>query len=89
MKYGQILATRGVADEIEVNELFRLEVQVAFQRYISGDWGEVAEEDKKANDQAVKNGERIVAAYRTDKGKIWIITEWDRSATTILFPSEY
>ncbi|MDE6020535.1 MAG: hypothetical protein K2H01_06040 [Ruminococcus sp.] len=49
------------------------------------------DEDKALNDAAVKNGdERIFAAYIDSTGrKIWIITEWDRSATTILFPSEY
>jgi hypothetical protein len=42
------------------------------------------------NDQAVKNGDdRIMGVYPTDEGDIWIITEWDRSVTTILFPSEY
>jgi hypothetical protein len=45
--------------------------------------------DKELNDLAVKTGERILEAYETSKGKIWIITEWDRSATTILFPNEY
>lgn len=42
-----------------------------------------------SNNEAVKNGERILAAYMYGDTKIWIITEWDRSATTILFPEEY
>lgn len=89
MEYGQIVATRGVADEMEASTLFMLEVQAAFQQYVSGDWGQISEADKKENDRAALEGERVLAAYQTSKGKIWIITEWDRSVTTILFPSEY
>lgn len=62
-----------------------------YSKYVHGDWGDTCKEDKKVNDDAVKNGERILAVYRdpnTEK-TIWIITEWDRSATTILFPYEY
>lgn len=47
------------------------------------------EEDKASNEQALIEGSRIMGAYQTCKGKIWIITEADRTATTILFPSEY
>lgn len=89
MEYGQIVATRSVADEMKASELFRLEVQEALQQYISGDWGQMSETDKEENDRAVSEGERVLAAYQTSKGKIWIITEWDRTATIILFPNEY
>ena len=62
-------------------------------RHLKGDWGDLSEEDKKANDLAVREGNlRIFSAYETDiegVGKIWIITEADRSATTILLPSDY
>ena len=53
--------------------------------------GNLCPDDAKINDKAVKNGDdRILAMYEDEKyGKIWIITEWDRSVTTILFPSEY
>ncbi len=55
-----------------------------------GDWGDVCQDDKKENDFSVKNGFRILSAYLTAKHeKIWIITESDRSVTTILLPSEY
>jgi len=64
--------------------------QVLNQRYINCDWGDLTEADKKLNDYAVKNGERILAAYRDDNGtKFWIITEYDRSYTTILMPEDY
>ncbi len=64
-------------------------------RHMAGDWGNVGEEDKKANDLAIENGTRILSSYRFDHGngqqdnRIWVITEADRSATTILLPSEY
>jgi hypothetical protein len=64
-------------------------------RHLQGDWGEVDAEDKRANDQALLDGSRLLSAYRTLKGeRIWIITEavgddGKRSATTIILPSEY
>ncbi len=61
------------------------------QRHLSGDWGEMDAHDSRLNDAAVRSGEdRIFSAYCTSAGeKLWCITEWDRSATTILLPSEY
>jgi hypothetical protein len=59
-------------------------------RHQNGDWGIVGKEDAKENELSVKEGFRILSAYRTAKGvKIWIITEADRSSTTILLPEEY
>lgn len=89
MEYGMILATKGVADEMKENPAFAQEIIAAFNRYQKNDWGDLCQEDKELNDLAVRTDERILAAYETSKGKIWIIPEWDRSATTILFPSEY
>ena len=55
-----------------------------------GDWGECCPEDARDNDRSVKQGFRILSVYRTCKGeKLWIITEADRSLTTLLLPSEY
>jgi hypothetical protein len=60
------------------------------RRHLHGDWGDMCESDKKQNDDAVRTGEaRIFSAYQFEHGKIWIITEWDRSVTTVLLPSEY
>lgn len=59
--------------------------------HLNGQWGDLADDDKKANDDAVKHGDRILSAYvlpRT-KARIWLITEQDRSHTTILLPSDY
>ena len=59
------------------------------KRHLTGDWGEVCAEDKKANDWGLYNEDRLLSAYTVDERQIWIITEWDRSVTTILFPEEY
>jgi hypothetical protein len=59
-------------------------------RHMAGDWGDVDQEDKAANDQALEDCSRLLSAYTTAKGKkLWIITEADRSATTILLRQEY
>ena len=59
-------------------------------RHMNGDWGELSESDRQANEHAVKHGLRVLSAHRLRTGeKIWIITEADRSSTTILLPEEY
>ena len=59
-------------------------------RHLAGDWGEVCQEDKEMNDEAVTDGSRILSAYTLKSGeKLWIITEADRSVTTCLLPSDY
>jgi hypothetical protein len=66
------------------------ELMGMFQRHQSGDWGDLGAEDKALNDEAVKEGLRILSAYVTRKGiRLWIITEWDRSVTTALLPEDY
>ncbi len=82
---GRLAATPAVLDAVPKPELL-----AAFQRHMRGDWGIVSEADWKANDQALKSGERLLSAYKSSSGtKFWIITERDRSYTTILLPSEY
>ena len=58
-------------------------------RHRQGDWGEVCEEDAALNDAAARQDCRVLSAYTVEDRKIWIITEWDRSVTTVLFPEEY
>ena len=88
-KTGKILITRNIMNGIESNTEFKKEILKSFNCYMIGKWGEISEEDKKANDKAAKSDDRILAVYNTSKGKVYIITEWDRSVTTILFASEY
>ena len=82
---GQIVATRGA-----LSVLSREDIMKALGRHLSGDWGDLSTEDKQENDFAVKNGFRILSSYSSKKGvKFWVITEADRSATTVLLPEEY
>lgn len=65
-------------------------VEEFLNRHVSGDWGDLDVEDRNLNDFAVRHGGRILSAYRTRRNvRLWIITEADRSATTILLPDEY
>lgn len=67
-----------------------LDVILALRRHVSGDWGSLCEEDQASNEEALANGYRLLSAYEDSKGtRFWIITEWDRSYTTILLPSDY
>ena len=59
-------------------------------RHVRGDWGDVCEEDRQANEDALRYEARLLSVYRTAKGvKIWVITEADRSSTCVLLPEEY
>jgi hypothetical protein len=84
---GQLVATPGALAAMERSG----ESPAMFLgRHAAGDWGDVDAEDRRSNDLAVRDGTRILSAYRTRRGdKLWIITEADRSATTILLPEEY
>lgn len=93
---GRLYMTRGVARWLEYIETVvgpsshrRSVVSESIGRHRHGDWGEVDLHDRAANDRAAANGdERILSAYTIDGRKVWIITEADRSATTVLFPEE-
>lgn len=89
MELGAIYATKGVAECASRNPAFMVELSIILARYCFGDWGELCKEDWEQNDYALIAGGRIMGSYGTCAGKVWIITEWDRSATTILFPDEY
>jgi hypothetical protein len=58
-------------------------------RHSSGDWGELCAFDRRQNEVALREGLRVFSSYETSVGKVWIITEADRSVTTILLPEEY
>ncbi len=67
-----------------------LEIAKAVSRHLQGDWGDCDPEDRAANDAALLEGSRLFSVYHTtNKTKFWIITEWDRSATTVLLPEDY
>ena len=84
---GQIVSTPGALEAIQKSEQNPADF---IGRHLLGDWGDLCEEDKQANQEALQEGMRILSAYRLYDGtKIWIITECDRSATTLLLPEEY
>ena len=67
-----------------------MSVQSLLQRHATGDWGDVCEEDRVVNNDALQYGDRLLSSYvLSESCKVWVITEWDRSVTTILLPSEY
>jgi hypothetical protein len=86
-RLGRVAATpaalRAIDDAGQTPDFF-------LDRHAQGDWGEMDAGDRRANDEALVSGDRIVSAYRTLKNaRIWLITEADRSTTTIILPSEY
>ena len=88
---GVVVFTKRIGYLMEGNPQTHNDIIKSLRRHQRGDWGNLCEEDKRANDFAVENGERILSSYiiGENKVKIWIITEWDRSYTTILLPEEY
>jgi len=82
---GRVVVTRGIHELLD-----RSAIAVLLTRHASGDWGDLCEEDKALNDAALLFGQnRIFSSYRTPLGKVWIITEYDLSVTTVLLPAEY
>lgn len=82
---GQVVITATAAQQIPPQD-----VPVALRRHSRGDWGELDEHDRKANEQALQHGGRLFSAYTASNGvRFWIITEADNSATTLLLPEDY
>lgn len=84
---GRIVATPGALEAVQQANQNPFEF---IRRHQAGDWGDLCEEDKRENELSLKNGFRLLSAYRTlHDVKVWIITEADRSVTTLLLPREY
>jgi hypothetical protein len=84
---GQILATPGALAALQKAGQ---DPHDFLARHVACDWGDLSDEDQHENDYSVENGFRLLSSYRTNAGdKLWIITEADRSATTLLLPEEY
>lgn len=82
---GLIVITRGALDVLHSGDVLS-----ALGRHIRGDWGNVRDEDRQHNDEALTSGLRLLSSYLSHDGtKFWIITEHDRSLTTVLLPEEY
>ena len=83
---GQIVATRGVLTHLEHEGIT---ADAYLNRHVRGDWGDVPPEDAEMNRYAILVGARIMSSYEIADKRVWIITEADRSVTTLLFPDEY
>ena len=83
---GQLFATPGALDLLDRTATNSLSI---IERHVHGDWGDLCQEDRQANDEAVKLPLRIFSSYKIGEHKLWCITEADRSVTTLLLPSEY
>lgn len=82
---GQIVATPNALSTITQDEIL-----CALARHARGDWGTMSKEDWNANEQALRHGERLFSVYHSaQEVKFWIITEHDRSVTTVLLPEDY
>jgi len=90
-KSGKLYFTWGVNDRVAENDAFAEFIIVSLRRHLKGDWGDLCEEDIAENEFSVDKYLRLFSAYiePSTGEKIWIITEADRSATTVLFPNEY
>jgi hypothetical protein len=85
---GQVVATPGALTALEKAGQ---QPQDLLSRHVHGDWGELGDEDRNENQLSLQHGFRLLSSYRTSAGdtKVWVITEADRSLTTILLPEEY
>lgn len=92
---GQVVVTKGINAAMEESNKFLLEVNLCLQRFAVKDWGNLGEEDKQTNEDALNYPDDLylLGAYQTSKGKIWIITnriseKAGDNATTVCFPDE-
>lgn len=84
-RLGHIVATPSALEHLDQEDILS-----GIQRHQAGDWGEVCEEDRKENELSLEKGFRLLSVYHAASGtKFWIITEADRSVTTVLLPEDY
>ena len=84
---GEIVSTRGALAAMQEHQITSTTL---LRRHLSGDWGNVPPEDAELNNLSLESGGRLLSSYDIAPGvRIWLITEWDRSVTTYLLPSEY
>lgn len=82
---GRLVMTWNAKNSIPLSDM-----NIALNRHANCDWGEVCTEDWNSNNEALESGNRLLSVYHSSNGtRFWIITEWDRSVTTILLPEDY
>ncbi len=83
---GSVVATPAALEHCERQQVNPLRL---LGRHISGDWGDLEQDDIKANENALAYGDRIFSSYKIGDGKVWVITEADRSSTCLMLPEDY
>lgn len=84
-RLGRTVATPGALDAVPEDEM-----QAALRRHHSGDWGDLDDADRAENERSLHEGFRLLSVYRTKVGvRFYVITEHNRSVTTVLLPEEY
>ena len=83
---GQVVITRAALTFCEVNDV---DAVALVRRHAGGDWGDLDHEDVNANVAAVRHDLRVFSSYKLPAGKVWVITEADRSSTCVLLPEDY
>lgn len=88
---GEVVATKGAQRLFTGDEgvLLTRDIAEYLDRHRCGDWGLVSDDDKQANDNALEYGGKLLSAYDVNGQRVWILTEWDRSYTTLMLPEEY
>ena len=81
---GQVVITPNALEKLNSDDILN-----ALNRHVLGDWGELDDEDRRENENSLKNGFRLLSAYRSAGTKFWIITEGNRQVTTVLLPEDY
>lgn len=83
---GRVVGTQAALALLEQHNLSPMQF---LERHVAGNFGDLCNEDKESNNEAIWNGERILSSYHVGDKKLWLITEADRSSTTLLISSEY
>lgn len=82
---GQVVITANAKDQLSLQD-----VSTGLSRHVVGDWGDIDKEDWQANNDALEQGSRLLSVYHDSSGvKYWVISEHDRSVTTVLLPEDY
>ena len=85
-KLGNVVATPNALAFCEQNNVTPMQL---LHRHVNGDYGDLCASDVKSNVDAIAYDDRVFSSYNIGKGKVWVITEWDRSYTTVLLPEDY
>jgi hypothetical protein len=86
---GRVVITAAASEWMESRPGRADAVSSCLSRHLRGDWGGVSDADAAANNAAISDGERLLSSYEVDGRGLWVITEADRSVTTVLFPEDY